>query len=74
MWDWLNCVVFSRHEYGIWCGDGAVFLRCVRCGHRSHGWDVETHHEPAEAKATVPAHRRLALVGRHKAEPLAARR
>lgn len=58
MWDWLNCVIFLRHEYGIWCEDGAIFLRCVRCGHRSAGWDVENHHhgsgEPEPARARAP--------------------
>jgi Zn ribbon nucleic-acid-binding protein len=69
MWDWLNCVVLLRHEYGIWCEDGAVFLRCVRCGHRSHGWDVETRGEPGRAKAAAiqTGHRRFPILGRQKA-------
>ena len=68
MWDWLNCVVLFRHQYGIRCEDGSVFLQCTRCGHRSHGWDVEgrgIHQERAPIPAVAP--RRLPLVGRHKA-------
>lgn len=67
MWDWLNCVVLFRHEYGIWCEDGLVFLRCTRCGHRSHGWDIENRHQPVEAKATAPTARRFPVLGRQKA-------
>jgi hypothetical protein len=38
MWNWFNCYLSGRHEYGIWCEPGAVFLRCVHCGRRSPGW------------------------------------
>jgi hypothetical protein len=66
MWDWLNCVVLFRHEYGIWCEEGSIFLRCTRCGHRSQGWDVENRTEPTEPKqAPAHAHRRLVIVKRH---------
>jgi hypothetical protein len=40
MWDWLNCYLSGRHEYGKWCEPGAIFLRCVHCGRRSAGWSV----------------------------------
>ena len=46
MWDWLNCHVFGRHEHGIWCDNGTIFLRCIRCGSRSPGWDVVESHGP----------------------------
>lgn len=49
MWDWLNCVVLFRHEYGIWCEGGSIFLRCLRCGHRSEGWTVENRPETHDA-------------------------
>lgn len=58
MWDWFNCVVLFRHEYGVWCEDGSVFLRCIRCGHRSQGWDVESHTEKL-TPARVHSHWRL---------------
>jgi|WetSurMetagenome_2_1015567.scaffolds.fasta_scaffold812939_1 hypothetical protein len=67
MWDWLNCVVLFRHQYGIRCEEGAIFLECTRCGHRSHGWDVEGHgstHQPATVPAHAVAHRRVPLLGK----------
>jgi len=41
MWNWFNCYLSGRHEYGMWCEPGAIFLRCVHCGRRSPGWAVE---------------------------------
>ena len=38
MWNWFNCYLSGRHEYGPWCEPGAIFLRCVHCGKRSSGW------------------------------------
>jgi hypothetical protein len=38
MWNWFNCYLSGRHEYGVWCEPGAIFLRCVHCGKRSSGW------------------------------------
>lgn len=64
MWDWVNCVVLFRHEYGVWCRDGAIFLRCMRCGHRSQGWDVESHGETDKATATPHRHRRFPVIRR----------
>jgi hypothetical protein len=39
--------VSGRHEYGVWCEPGAIFLRCVHCSRRSAGWSVN-------AKALIP--------------------
>lgn len=50
MWNWFNCYLSGRHEYGVWCEPGAIFLRCVHCGKRSTGWEVSS---PAAA-VTVP--------------------
>ncbi len=63
----MNCVVLFRHEYAIRCEDGAVFLRCARCGSRSRGWDVEERREPAEARADATQQRRFPVLGREKA-------
>jgi hypothetical protein len=41
MWSLFNCYLSGRHEYGMWCEPGNIFLRCVHCGRRSSGWDVE---------------------------------
>jgi hypothetical protein len=40
MWNWFNCYLSGRHQYGMWCEPGAIFLRCVHCGRRSSGWTV----------------------------------
>ena len=58
MWNWFNCYLSGRHEYGPWCEPGAMFLRCVHCGRRSAGWaiDAKPHHAialPAMAKSSV---------------------
>ena len=41
MWKWLNCYLSGRHEFGVWCEPGAIFLRCAHCGKRSAGWSVD---------------------------------
>jgi hypothetical protein len=38
MWNWFSCYLSGRHDYGMWCEPGAIFLRCVHCGRRSGGW------------------------------------
>jgi len=40
MWTWLTCLLIG-HEYSVHCEQGAVYLRCMSCGRRSHGWTVE---------------------------------
>ncbi len=40
MWNWFNCYLSGRHEYGVWCEPGSVYLRCMHCGKRSGGWDL----------------------------------
>jgi hypothetical protein len=58
MWNWFNCYLSGRHEYGMWCEPGTIFLRCLHCGRRSPGWAVEgkgappahTHAAPAKAQ------------------------
>jgi len=41
MWNWFNCYLSGRHEYGVWCKPGVIFLRCVHCGRRSSGWAID---------------------------------
>ena len=48
MWTWISCYLSGRHDYGISCEPGAVFLRCVHCGHRrSHGWELRDDYRRA---------------------------
>ena len=67
MWNWFNCRVSGRHEYGVWCEPGAIYLRCVHCKRRSSGWAVDAgarrfaescppeHASPAQTPAPAPA-------------------
>jgi len=40
MWNLINCYLSGRHEYGVRCEPGSVFLRCIHCGRRSSGWSL----------------------------------
>ena len=40
MWNWINCYLSGRHDYGRWCERGTIYLRCIHCGRRSCGWHV----------------------------------
>jgi hypothetical protein len=56
MWNLFNCYLSGRHDYGMWCEPGQIFLRCVHCGKRSPGWAVERKATPLAApRATVAA-------------------
>lgn len=41
MWNLFRCRLSGQHSYGVGCEPGAIFLRCVHCGHRSPGWTVD---------------------------------
>lgn len=56
MWNWFNCYLSGRHEYGMWCEPGAIFLRCVHCGKRSSGWALD-------AKPSAPVGRPRVTTG-----------
>ena len=63
MWNWFNCYLSGRHDYSAWCEPGAIFLRCVHCGRRSSGWDMNAtahaHPPPSARGVTVPAKTRV---------------
>jgi hypothetical protein len=72
MWNWFNCYLSGRHEYGVWCEPGTIFLRCVHCGRRSPGWslDAAPHVKTtaqSKSAATVPSSRHVIPFGRHAA-------
>ena len=43
----------GRHDFGVTCSSGSIFLRCLHCGKRSNGWAVHNE-QPA---ALVPGSR-----------------
>ena len=59
MWNWFNCYLSGRHEFGPWCEPGTIFLRCVHCGKRSSGWaigpDARPRQQPAAPATVNPA-------------------
>lgn len=50
MWNLFNCYLSGRHDFGMWCEPGQIFLRCVHCGKRSPGWAIDAK----EAAITQP--------------------
>lgn len=54
MLNWFNCYLSGRHDYGMWCEPGAIFLRCVHCGRRSGGWALNAKPQTVAA-APKPA-------------------
>ena len=63
MWNLLNCYLTGRHDFGVTCASGSVFLRCLHCGKRSNGWAVREK-RPALVAVTADAPRRVASKGR----------
>ena len=51
MLNWFNCYLSGRHEFGMWCEPGAIFLRCIHCGRRSSGWSLDAK---AQKSARLP--------------------
>jgi hypothetical protein len=73
MWNLVNCYLSGRHDYGMWCEPGAIFLRCIHCGKRSSGWTVAPKvQEIPAARAVVAAppaqHARVIPFGRAAAQ------
>jgi hypothetical protein len=55
MWNLIHCYLSGRHDYGMWCEPGAMFLRCVHCGKRTSGWAVEARfHQTAPRLPVAP--------------------
>jgi hypothetical protein len=45
VWKWIRCFLAGGHDDGVSCGQGAIFLKCARCGRRSHGWVIDEQRE-----------------------------
>jgi len=57
---WLTCKLTGRHEYTMWCQDGAMFLRCTNCGRRSTGWQIVNKPSAAGSGVERPISHRTA--------------
>ena len=55
MWNLFNCYLSGRHEYGMWCEPGAIFLRCMHCGRRSSGWSLYAKSQTVKTSPTKTA-------------------
>jgi hypothetical protein len=56
MWNWLSCYLSGRHDFGITCSSGSIYLCCVHCGKRSNGWEVHNEHaDLVPVPVTAPA-------------------
>jgi hypothetical protein len=56
MWNLFNCYLSGRHDYGMWCEPGTIYLRCLHCGKRSSGWSLEpTAQTPLPPPAVMKA-------------------
>jgi len=53
MWNVFNCYLSGRHDYGMWCEPGTIFLRCLHCGKRTAGWAVNPQ-APAPVVRSAP--------------------
>jgi hypothetical protein len=40
MWDWISCNVLGRHREVVTADRSSMHLRCIRCGHRTAGWQL----------------------------------
>ena len=56
MWNWLNCYLSGRHDFGVTCSSGSIYLCCIHCGKRSNGWSVHNE-QPAVATVAAPVPR-----------------
>jgi hypothetical protein len=43
MWDWISCNLLGRHQQVVASDHTSLHLRCLRCGQRSSGWQLEEH-------------------------------
>jgi hypothetical protein len=67
MWDWINCHLLGRHEQSIACDQGSIHLRCLRCGHRSSGWQVDEQQVTLQPAKARPHRALMQLVVRRQA-------
>jgi len=67
MWDWINCHLLGRHEQSVTCDQHSIHLRCLRCGHRSTGWDVDERQLTLQPVPQRPRSPLMQLIARRQA-------
>jgi hypothetical protein len=67
MWDWINCHLLGRHEHAVCCDQASIHLRCLRCGHRSNGWQMDAREFALQPAPLRARHQLLRLVARRHA-------
>ena len=65
MWNWFNCYLSGRHDFGVSCEPGAIFLRCSHCGRRSPGWAVDQQRPQSPAPSTRQPVQHAARIASH---------
>ena len=69
MWNLFNCYLSGRHDYGVWCEPGTIFLRCVHCGKRSAGWAMNAASPAPVPRSAPPVVSQTAPVTRSRVLP-----
>jgi hypothetical protein len=64
MWDWINCHLLGRHQHSVTCEHGSIHLRCLRCGYRSTGWQLDPPGLGLQAAPLPPRRPLLRLTAR----------
>jgi hypothetical protein len=49
----IACYLSGRHQYGVSCREGAIYLECAHCGKRSPGWAIDMKSQQA-VRAAAP--------------------
>jgi hypothetical protein len=70
MWKWFNCYLSGRHDFGVSCESGVIFLRCMHCGKRSSGWSIEPPHRTMTAAMPAKPIVAPAAPARKAAQPI----
>ena len=58
----LGCLV-RGHELVMHFDPHLLALRCVSCGYRTHGWELDEGHPPVRTGARIPLPRAFPVKG-----------
>jgi hypothetical protein len=70
MWDWLRQTMCGLHGHDtlLQFEHDRMYLRCVSCGHETHGWELDAERPAVRLRAEGPrnALQRAPLVSERK--------